>query len=294
MEARNYLVEDLFYNTSPVLMSIQYVYDRFDDPDKPPVPVDGVTHLADINGDVHRALLMSEGDPKTQMLLRSVYPAGKPSIIGTIGADEANGIGIIAIRGTRGDKEWIENFEFASIPFTEVADKPMVHLGFRQVYQSFRENLLDQLHLLDKYDRVIVTGHSLGAATATLCLLDLIENNGGHTYEGCTFASPRVFWGNTKSFDQKVAKNLRVANPVNIVTQLPFIVPFAYFHVVGGLDIRAKIVDFHDLQSTYRDRLLERAQKERAAGNITVALKNAEDVWLEEEYLAQKLVAAVE
>ena len=69
---------------------------------------------------------------------------------------------------------------------------------------------------------------------------------------------------------------------------LPLIVPFAYFHVAGGLDIKPKIKDFHDLQSTYRDGLIGYAQ---AATSDSVDLRKAEDFWLVEEYAAELTVS---
>ena len=137
---------------------------------------------------------------------------------------------------------------------------------------------MDQIHLLNGLNRIIVTGHSLGAAVASLCLLDLAGNGDAKKYDGCTFASPRVFWGETKAFEQAVLKNLRVANPSDIVTHSPANLA-AYFHVKGGLQIPSKIEDFHSLLNTY----LPGVQKViKSSTGPTVQLQDAEHVLLQE------------
>jgi hypothetical protein len=270
-----YSVTDLEYATFPVLLTVQAVYDRYAGATNVSVP--GITHLADINADTRRvAALATKGDEKTKILLAATFAGG--NLFGAIDRDDTKGVGIIAFRGTKSFKEWIDDALFDPVKFDEVRSAPLVHAGFRLVYTTVRKSLMDQIHLLDGLNRIIVTGHSLGAAVASLCLLDLAANGDVAKYDGCTFASPRVFWGGTRAFEETILKNLRVANPADIVTHAPSNFA-AYFHVKGGLQIHSKIKDFHSLLDTY----LPGVQKliEGATGP-TVPLQDAEHVLLQE------------
>jgi hypothetical protein len=239
-------VEELKYAKNIVMPIVEAVYARFEG--QPVNLPAAITHLSDIHADTGPfAALMNTGDERTKILLRAMFADGK--LFGAIDRDDANRIGIIAFRGTKKLFEWIEDFFFPIVPFDEVQGLPAVHLGFHLVYTLARKELLARLSLLTGVDRIIVTGHSLGAAVATLCAHDLAEQ-GLPKVEGCTFASPRAYFASTDSFQKAVPKNLRVANPVDIVTHVPSLLQ-GFVHVQGGFDIDPKIADFHSLELTY-------------------------------------------
>jgi hypothetical protein len=81
---------------------------------------------------------------------------------------------------------------------------------------------------------MVVTGHSLGSALATLFVM---ENDSKRKFDittSCTFASPRV--GNlefTKAFDQLAINSWRIVNTLDIVPKLPPHIPLLleYDHV---------------------------------------------------------------
>ena len=130
-------------------------------------------------------------DLKTRVLLKAAF--ADTTLFGAIDREDASGTGFVAFRGTKNYKDWIDDFLFAPVSFDEVEGKPFVHAGFHKVYQLVRKSLLDQIHLLSGVKRVVVTGHSLGAAVSTLCTLDLASQGVLPKVESCTFASPRTF-----------------------------------------------------------------------------------------------------
>ena len=70
--------------------------------------------------------------------------------------------------------------------------------------------------------KITVTGHSLGAALAVLCAIDLQYNFENHDIEVYLFGCPRV--GNAafaKSYNKRIFKTLRVSNGNDIVTKIP-------------------------------------------------------------------------
>jgi predicted lipase len=279
----SYPLSDLWYATSPVLPTIQAVADKYDG--FKPIYQQGVEHV----GDIYRDPLRVDAevtDLATKRLLEHVYANG--TLIGGIDLDRGKGIGLISFRGTRGTPEWIKDLTFAAVPFEEVPGTPGVHLGFYKVYQSFRADLLGKLNQIPgEIKRVIISGHSLGAAVATLCLLDLVSNQAdGARYEGVTFASPRVFgggFGETKPFEKRVKKNLRIFNRADIVTNWPLspAIPL-YCHVQGGLSIGFEPDNYHSLQDTYYPYTVRVAQKPWPDGQVP--LEGSDDAVLTEEF----------
>jgi pimeloyl-ACP methyl ester carboxylesterase len=125
-----------------------------------------------------------------------------------------------------------------------------VHHGFSVAYEAVRARVRNILTALaergQRLDSVHVTGHSMGAALATLCALDLVTSPPrGISCErtlvcACTFGSPRV--GNAAFatlFGAMVPCSVRVKTPYDVVPSLPPESVFAqkYVHVKGGVVI---------------------------------------------------------
>jgi hypothetical protein len=95
------------------------------------------------------------------------------------GAENAMGAGWTP-KGPGGQREnvdWTANFDDAQVrwPFAGHADV-MVHRGFLSIYKSLRHTVRTYAEVGGKAlraDEIIVTGHSLGGALATLCAYDL-------------------------------------------------------------------------------------------------------------------------
>jgi hypothetical protein len=145
----------------------------------------------------------------------------------------------VVLRGTMSIFEWIKDARFELMPpcFKEKINNNngvKVSKGFNDIYGSKPDDGNDSIRdtvqkFLDKLanegdkqnKKIYVTGHSLGAALATLSTLHIAENNFSPTLYA--FASPRV--GNkqfAKQFPEKVyAQIFRIANSEDLVNGLP-------------------------------------------------------------------------
>ncbi|XP_047318108.1 phospholipase A1-IIgamma-like [Impatiens glandulifera] len=162
---------------------------------------------------------------------------------------------VVAWRGTQEAIEWVSDARFllqpAPLIFGEGAEKPNVHRGFYFLYTSnnpgstfsktsARDQVLEEVNrLVNKYKNeeisVTVTGHSLGAAIATLNAIDIAKNifNGSTTSPLVTafpFASPHV--GDWKlSNSASTLANLHVLRIENIPDVVPDIPRLGYANV---------------------------------------------------------------
>jgi len=172
---------------------------------------------------------------------------------------------IIAIRGTEGALEWIDDAAALPVPFRQVPNAGRVAYGFDKIYDSLKVvpsplpedralgpetaaalagSFGEQLHQLASRREAarrgrglradearpsrptVVIGHSLGSALATLFVM---ENDARRRFEVgtlCTFASPRV--GNlefARRFDQLPITSWRIVNSLDVVPKLPPHIP---------------------------------------------------------------------
>ncbi|GAB2217022.1 hypothetical protein Droror1_Dr00000179 [Drosera rotundifolia] len=149
---------------------------------------------------------------------------------------------VIAFRGTATCLEWLENLRatLAELPnhhFEADHDGccPMVETGFLSLYTSSTEkspSLRDTLRreisqILEKYKgeqlSFTITGHSLGAALATLAAYDVKTTfKNAPLATVISFGGPRV--GN-RSFRSQLEKQgtkvLRIVNPDDVITKVP-------------------------------------------------------------------------
>jgi predicted lipase len=155
---------------------------------------------------------------------------------------------VVAIRGTEGVFEWLMNSLFAPQPFPFVA-AGRTEQGFTNFYSTLRTGpsiaeprVIDAIRSLMASGTVKtlrITGHSLGAALATLLAVDVSGNGvfpGPTVY---TFGSPRVgdkvFAG---TYDGLVPTSWRIANLNDIVPLLPPILA-GYVHVDAEIPINS-------------------------------------------------------
>ncbi|KAK8718422.1 hypothetical protein V6N13_045655 [Hibiscus sabdariffa] len=149
---------------------------------------------------------------------------------------------VIALRGTATGLEWLENFRATLSPLPNAPSKPthddsepMVETGFLSLYTSgtdeepsLQEMVREEIaRLLQTYGdeplSITITGHSLGAALATLTAYDIKTTfKRSPMVTVMSFGGPRV--GN-RSFrcqlEKQGTKVLRIVNSDDLITKVP-------------------------------------------------------------------------
>ena len=162
-----------------------------------------------------------------------IFDVTEPKFYGIVAHEVADPDSrIIAIRGTEGAVEWLDDVAAILVPFRQVPSAGRVADGFDKIYStlkgvkrplpgarvltegaapetyggSFAEQL-EQLAISREVERgfaapsadgarrkrpTIVTGHSLGAALTTLFVMENADKHKFDISSLCTFASPRV------------------------------------------------------------------------------------------------------
>ncbi|MEK3737203.1 lipase family protein [Paenibacillus sp. FSL F4-0122] len=129
---------------------------------------------------------------------------------------------IIAFRGTSTTTNWISNVLASQERFKYLKEDSLTHRGFTNIYSSARDGIFSTLSKLSPDKTLYITGHSLGAALATLCTLDIAANTSYTTPNLYTYGSPRVGDPDfVNIFKQYVRKSYRYANLFDVVTYAP-------------------------------------------------------------------------
>jgi triacylglycerol lipase len=154
---------------------------------------------------------------------------------------------IVTFRGTEPD-EWgdvLDDALYAMAPWIHAGTH--VHLGFKAALDRVWDSLAGVVEPLARSRRVWFTGHSLGAALATLAADRFASTTGV-----CTLGSPRV--GDrafARRFDERFgARAARYVNDTDIITHVPPRLTFPYKHVGG-----AHYIDADGRVSTIRPQL---------------------------------------
>ncbi|MFT3891837.1 MAG: lipase family protein [Anaerolineales bacterium] len=141
----------------------------------------------------------------------------------------ANGdFAVLAFRGTevKKKKDVVTDLTASQISVIEGG----VHKGFRDAYESVREEIEKSIVALDKKVPLYITGHSLGAALATVATQELDKKDAYRDrIAACyTFGSPRV--GNAAYDRNFKAPIYRMVNTTDIVTVIPLLA-MGYIHI---------------------------------------------------------------
>lgn len=131
---------------------------------------------------------------------------------------------IIAFRGTSSTTNWISDIIASQKKFKYIKEDCLTHRGFTDIYSSARDEIHSALGKIVPGKTIYITGHSLGAALATMCAVDLAANTAYHTPFPYlfTYGSPRV--GDpafAKACTTYVPNSYRIANPFDVVTYTP-------------------------------------------------------------------------
>ena len=145
----------------------------------------------------------------------------------------------VVFRGTRTGKDWIADFMFDQVDHLW----GKVARGFNHIYTQTSDSIKDTLKGA-KSSNFVVTGHSLGAALATLAAADLAIS-GFQGVQMIHFAGPRV--GDpmfARNFNTQVPYASRIINTEDIVpTTPPPVGEFTYSHVGVSLEFTNNLGD---------------------------------------------------
>jgi len=153
-------------------------------------------------------------------------------------ADSAEAV--IAIRGTEGIHEWVQDAKFDTVPCKLLPGAGETEDGFTDVYNSFAVNApggqsvtaaLATIFGTRQVNSLTVCGHSLGGALATLQALDVAANSKFKNPTVYTYASPRT--GDApfaSTYDSKVPNTFRIVNTADLVPKLPLPPPYEHVH----------------------------------------------------------------
>jgi predicted lipase len=154
------------------------------------------------------------------------------------------GDAVIALRGTEGIMEWLQDARFLGVPCPFLPGAGNTEDGFTAMYQSLAVSpsagaisvisSIAGLPWKRSVTSVTICGHSLGGALATLLAADLAAN-GSATFKVATvytYASPKT--GDplfVSTYNHLVPDTSRIANRLDLVPKLPL--PPLYDHVLG-------------------------------------------------------------
>ena len=128
---------------------------------------------------------------------------------------------VLAFRGTEVTKKRDLATDAMVLKISSIAEKVRIHGGFQKAYDSvsgqIEKSLAEKLNGMPLY----ITGHSLGAALATVATISIEQKKYFRDQIGAcyTFGSPRV---GTKSLDLDFRSPIyRIVNTTDIVTMVP-------------------------------------------------------------------------
>jgi hypothetical protein len=125
---------------------------------------------------------------------QKTYTITYKSTYGFIGYHPKTNAVVVAYRGTSDVYNWATDLSAVRVPYP-YCDTCSVHSGFYKAEQQVIGDVHEQVSsLVSKYPSatIMVTGHSLGAALATLTAIDL-QDTFDSTVELYTYGCPRVF-----------------------------------------------------------------------------------------------------
>jgi lipase (class 3) len=171
--------------------------------------------------------------------------------IGLILQDAAANV-VIAIRGTEGILEWVQDARFLPHPCPFLAGAGHTDDGFTSMYMSFTvdaqpgslsvaKSLATLPWRKTPVQSVTICGHSLGGALATLLALDVAANTPFTDPAAYTYASPRTGDDTFVSmYSHVVQRSCRVANRMDLVPKLP--APPLYEHVPSLFELNPVVL----------------------------------------------------
>jgi len=153
---------------------------------------------------------------------------------------------VIVFRGSDGKKDWIDNLKIwkkdirKTRPYSGARPDIKVHQGFIEQYKTIRKVIRQIVESYPNQKEIIITGHSLGGALATLSAVDIKYNYPEKSVLCITFGSPRV--GNkafTRSFIKRVPRSFRFVCGDDLVCKVPMPV-LGFKHISNKIQLGRK------------------------------------------------------
>ncbi len=231
------------YAVARYISNMYEMYDVFDEDGDPETafPSDVLTLNALIYGNPGRSTERGLRARRT----RTIY--------GFWATDKASGEDVIVIRGTLTPREWMKNLQVTQRAFPPDAEGARVHRGFLDIYKSFdldrgpfEGSFADAIEGGAFAGRtLVVTGHSLGGALATLAATEMARAGETAQTRLVTVASPRVGNGAFREAAGDIDTARRICNLPDLVPMVPFSTRrITYVHV--GEPVRYSSFDFED------------------------------------------------
>ena len=137
----------------------------------------------------------------------------------------------VVFRGSESKKDFQNDASIQKVPFIKEGEK--VHIGFKSSWEPVCEDVYVAIsegsERMVTVDNLVVCGHSLGGAVATLMAYSIKNRFYGYHVECCTIGSPRV--GNKvfkQNFDKSGIDSIRIVHNNDLVTHTPYI---GFLHV---------------------------------------------------------------
>lgn len=144
--------------------------------------------------------------------------------VGYVGYTPSQASIYIVFRGSSDLENWVANVDIIKVDYP-YCDKCEVHKGFYKAAMEVFPDLFNAVQSLRKQFpsyKVVVTGHSLGGALATLTAMEYLQNDPSASILLYNYGSPRV--GNTQ-FAEWYSANMkvraRVTHHKDIVPHIP-------------------------------------------------------------------------
>ena len=154
---------------------------------------------------------------------RDVYPNEKDFLV----SRKCEGHTILAVEGTNETTDWVTNLKF-------LIKRDDCHRGFKNNANRTLAQLVIGYEALDPKRKLVIAGHSLGGATATL-IADLLWESGNKNIALVTAGSPRPGGRRLKRRINGV-EHLRFVHGNDIVpTTPPFLAGYVHTHPVISL-----------------------------------------------------------
>ncbi|KAL4805037.1 Alpha/Beta hydrolase protein [Aspergillus unguis] len=143
-------------------------------------------------------------------------------VAGFLAADTTNKLIVLSFRGSRTFDTWIANLDFGLVAVDDLCEGCEAHEGFWKSWQVVADSITSGIDsALETYPdyTVVFTGHSFGAALATLGAVQL--RNAGYAIELYPYGSPRVGNDTLAQYITDQGSIYRVTHQNDIVPRLP-------------------------------------------------------------------------